>query len=79
MKAVLIEQEVEAKELTYPVLAKSKQFGYVVYFISTCEGVVVVSSNKRKAGYRDTCWKHVGCEEVWHILPPTAKVELSNE
>lgn len=41
MKAVVIEKG-QAQGREFPLLAKSKQFGHVVYFITPENGVVIV-------------------------------------
>lgn len=71
-----IETPSTTSEEAFQLLARHKQWGFVVLFIDYREGVVVSDSLKRNFGYHTDGWVNCMDNEAWEILPKGTKVTL---
>lgn len=82
VNVTVVEDKAAVASQTYPLLARCIQTKELVYFCSETTGVKLKDEKGiglHRVGHFYNDWRSCLAKDVWEILPPRFKVELSNE
>ena len=69
----------DVKKPEFPILARHKQYKFVLFFVSENTGIVVVGGHPQIIGNYRKSWTSVFNTTIWEILPVGTTITLEIE